>query len=93
MAEAGLYAYANPMCSQLLQRWKHERMKSIANSGAPDHAGTRSESWHETNQQPTAFFRQRRGELWKPDVTLDLTRFQMVEEEKCMRESKHPLVR
>ncbi len=28
MAEAGLYAYANPMCSQLLQRWKHERMTS-----------------------------------------------------------------
>ena len=70
MSEAGLYAYANPMCSQMLQRWKHERMKSIANSGAPDHAGTRSESWHETNHQPTAFFRQRRGEPWKPDVTL-----------------------
>ena len=70
MAEAGLYAYANPMCSQMLQRWKRERMKSIANGGAPDHAGTRSESWHETNQQPTAFFRQRRGEPWKPDGTL-----------------------
>lgn len=70
MAEAGLYAYANPMCSQLLQRWKHERMKSIANSGAPDHAGIRSESWHETNERPTAFFRQRRRELWKPDVAL-----------------------
>jgi len=70
MAEAGLYAYANPMCSQLLQRWKRERIKSIANSGAPDHAGIRSESWHETNLQPTAFFRQRRGEPWKPDVTL-----------------------
>ena len=70
MAEAGLYAYVNPMCSQLLQRWKRERMKSIANSGAPDHAGTRSESWHETKRQPTAFFRQRRGEPWKPDVTL-----------------------
>ncbi len=70
MAEAGLYAYANPMCSQLLQRWKRERMKAFANRGAPDHAGTRSESWHETNRQPTAFFRQRRGEPWKPDVTL-----------------------
>lgn len=45
-------------------------MKSLANSGAPDHAGTRSESWHETNRHPTAFFRQRRGEPWKPDVTL-----------------------
>src|SRR5712692_5525477 len=70
MAEAGLYAYANPMCSQMLQRWKHERMKAIANRGAPDHAGIRSESWHETNSQPTAFFRQRKGEPWKPDVTL-----------------------
>jgi hypothetical protein len=70
MAEAGLYAYANPMCSQMLQRWKQERMKSIANAGAPDHAGIRSESWHETQSQPTAFFRQRRGEAWKPDVTL-----------------------
>ena len=70
MAEAGLYAYANPMCSQMLQRWKRERMKSVANRGAPEHAGVRSESWHETNQQPTAFFRQRRGEAWKPDAIL-----------------------
>jgi integrase len=70
MAEAGLYAYANPMCSQMLQRWKRERMKAVANRGAPEHAGIRSESWHETNQQPTAFFRQRRGEAWKPDVAL-----------------------
>lgn len=34
MAEAGLYAYTNPMYSQLLQRWKHGRVKSIASSGA-----------------------------------------------------------
>jgi hypothetical protein len=70
MAEAGLYAYENPMRSQLLERWKREHMKAIANRGAPDHAGTRSESWHETNKRPTAFFRQRRGESWKPDITL-----------------------
>lgn len=70
MAEAGLYAYENPMCSQMLQRWKRERMKSVANHGAPDHAGTRSESRYEPNKQPTAFFRQRRGESWKPDITL-----------------------
>lgn len=76
MAEAGLYAYANPMCSQMLQRWKHEHMKSVANRGAPEHAGIRSESWHETNQQPTAFFRQRRREAWKPDVTLTSERLQ-----------------
>ena len=70
MAEAGLYAYANPMCSELLQRWKRERIKSIANSGAPEHAGIRSESWNETNRSPTAFFRQRRGEPWKPNIAL-----------------------
>lgn len=70
MAEAGLYGYANPMCSQMLQRWKQERIKAIANAGAPDHAGIRSESWHETNRQPTAFFRLRRREVWKPDVAL-----------------------
>jgi site-specific recombinase XerD len=70
MAEAGLYAYDNPMRSELLHRWKHEHRKAIANSGAPDRAGTRSESWHETNKQPTAFFRQRRGEAWKPSVPL-----------------------
>lgn len=76
MAEAGLYAYANPMCSELLQRWKHERIKSLANSGAPDHAGTREEDWQETNQRPTAFFRQRRGELWKPDSRLSSEQIQ-----------------
>ncbi len=70
MAEAGLYAYENPLCSQLLQRWKRERMKAVANSGAPEHAGVRGESWHETNRHPTAFFRQRRGEVWKPDSAL-----------------------
>lgn len=70
MAEAGLYAYANPMCSEQLQRWKHDRLKTVANNGAPDHAGIRSQSRQETNHQPTAFFRQRRGMPWKPDVTL-----------------------
>jgi site-specific recombinase XerD len=73
MAEAGLYAYPNPMCSQLLQRWKREHLKSLANSGAPDHAGTREETWQETYQRPIAYFRQRRGEVWKgwhPDATL-----------------------
>jgi hypothetical protein len=73
MAEAGLYAYANPMCSELLRRWKREHLKTIANSGAPEHAGIRAESQMETSNQPTAFFRQRRGEVWKgwhPDAAL-----------------------
>ena len=70
MAEAGLYAYPNPMCSQMLQRWKREHLKSLGNAGAPDHAGTREESWQETNERPTAYFRLRRGKVWHPDAAL-----------------------
>jgi integrase len=70
MIEADLYAYTNPMCSELLQRWKQEHIKSLANSGAPDHAGTREETRAETNQRPTAYFRLRRGEVWKPNPAL-----------------------
>lgn len=70
MIEEGLYAYTNPMCSELLQRWKREHIKSLGNSGAPDHAGTREETWQETNQRPTAYFRLRRGEVWKPNPAL-----------------------
>lgn len=69
MAEAGLYPFPNPMCSSLLQRWKRERIKQIENAGAPDHAGIRGETWAET-QQPTAFFRQRRGKPWQPESAL-----------------------
>jgi site-specific recombinase XerD len=70
MAEAGLYPFPNPMCSPLLQRWKRERIKQIENAGAPDHAGIRGVTWGETQQQPTAFFRQRRGKPWQPDSAL-----------------------
>jgi hypothetical protein len=35
MTEAGLYAYDNPMRSDLLSKWKRERMRQIANAGAP----------------------------------------------------------
>jgi integrase len=70
MAEAGLYPFPNPMCSVLLQRWKRERIKQIDNAGAPDQAGIRGETWTDTHQQPTAFFRQRRGKTWQPDVSL-----------------------
>jgi integrase len=70
MIEAGLYAYTNPMCSELLRRWKREHIKSLANSGAPDHAGIREETWQKTNLRPTAYFRLRRGEVWKPNPAL-----------------------
>jgi hypothetical protein len=70
MQEAGLYAFANPLCSEMLLRWKHERTRHLANSGAPDHAGIREEPWSETRLQPTAFFRPRRSRVWQPDVAL-----------------------
>jgi hypothetical protein len=50
MAEAGLYPFSNPMCSLLLQRWKHERIKQIDNASAPDQAGIRGETWTDTLQ-------------------------------------------
>jgi integrase len=71
MAEAGLYAHGNPMRSEILSRWKREHLKQIENAGAPDHAGTRGESWEDTWQYPTAFFRQKQRHLWKPALALE----------------------
>lgn len=73
MREAGLYAYANPMHSELLRKWKRERMRQIADAGAPDHAGIRGESWKETRQHPTAFFRVKRKLPWKPSLAQEPT--------------------
>ena len=42
MCEAGYYTYPNPMTSQLLEQWRRERARLIGSSGAPDHAGVRS---------------------------------------------------
>jgi integrase len=68
MQDAGLYAYENPMYSEVLRKWKRERMRQIANAGAPDHAGIRGESWEQTWQNPTAFFRIKRKLPWKPGL-------------------------
>lgn len=70
MIDAELYPYTNPMCSGLLHQWKREHIKRLSNSGAPDQAGIREETWQETNMRPTAYFRQRRGEPWRPDTAL-----------------------
>lgn len=68
MHDAGLYAYDNPLCSELLGKWKRERMRHIANAGAPEQAGIRGESWERTWQNPTAFFRVKRKLPWKPGL-------------------------
>ncbi len=69
MSEAGYYPYVNPLISQLLQKWRRERMRLIANAGAPDHAGIRGESWEESMQHPIAYFRHLK--IWKPEHGLD----------------------
>jgi site-specific recombinase XerD len=71
MIEAGLYAYDNPMRSELLSKWKRERMRQIANAGAPDHAGIRGEPLEKSWLQPTAFFRLKRKQPWKPGLALE----------------------
>lgn len=68
MRDAGLYGYENPMRSEVLRKWKRERIHHIANAGAPDHAGIRGESWEQTWQNPTAFFRLKRKLPWKPGL-------------------------
>lgn len=73
MIDAGLYGYDNPMCSELLRKWKRERMRHIANTGAPDHAGIRGESREQSWQQPTAFFRLKRKQPWKPGLAQEST--------------------
>ncbi len=68
MADAGLYAYSNPMRSELLSAWKREHLKQVRNAGAPEHAGIRGEAQEESWKHPTAYFRQKRGLPWKPSL-------------------------
>jgi hypothetical protein len=71
MADAGLYAYSNPMRSELLSAWKREHLKQVRNAGAPEHAGIRGETQEESWKHPTAYFRQKRGLPWKPALALE----------------------
>jgi integrase len=71
MADAGLYAYSNPMRSELLISWKRAHLKHVRNAGAPEHAGTRDETQEESWKRPTAYFRQKRGLPWKPALALE----------------------
>src|SRR5215471_4996822 len=44
MKDERLYAFSNPLTSDTLLAIKHLHDQAIANAGAPDHAGIRSES-------------------------------------------------
>ncbi len=69
---AGYYPYQNPMRSERMIALKREHIQELKNAGAPDHAGIREETWSETNRAfPTNHFRQRRGQVWEPDVVLE----------------------
>lgn len=72
LTDASYYSYANPMRSERLIALKREHLRQVKNVGAPDHAGIRSESHKATNQAyPTAFFRQKRGKVWAPEVVME----------------------
>jgi Phage integrase family len=72
LADAGYYGYPNPMRSERLTALKQEHLRQVENVGAPDHAGIRGESHQETKQAyPTAFFRQKRGKVWAPEVIME----------------------
>jgi hypothetical protein len=72
LGEAGYYPFENPMRSAQLASLKREHLRQMRNAGAPDHAGIRSETHQQTNQRyPTAFFRQRRGKVWTPEVVME----------------------
>ena len=51
-----LYAFDNPMYSQVLVAWRAEHRRWIRNAGAPDYAGIRSESRGDSARQPVGFF-------------------------------------
>ncbi len=72
MKEAGLYAFANPLSSEVLVTLKREQTRALANRGAPDQAGTREETHEQSRRRPTAFLRQHHAQGWKPEVRKEL---------------------
>jgi len=72
LSQAGYYPYPNPMRSERLVEIRREHLHQVKHAGAPDHAGIRGETHQETNQRyPTAFFRQKRGKVWEPEVVME----------------------
>lgn len=72
MREAGLYAFANPLSSEVLVALKRKQERELANKGAPDHAGVRGETHEKSRRRPTAFLRQHQAQEWTPDVRKEL---------------------
>jgi hypothetical protein len=72
MSEAGLYAFANPLSSEMLVALKREQERTLVNKGAPDQAGVRGETHERSRRRPTAFLRQHQAQEWKPEVRKEL---------------------
>lgn len=72
MKEAGLYAFANPLSSEVLVALKREQERVVANTGAPDHAGVREETQEQSRRCPTAFLRQHHAQAWRPEARKEL---------------------
>src|SRR5712691_6350761 len=72
MREAGLYAFANPLSSDVLVALKREQERTLANKGAPDQAGIREETHEQSRLRPTAFLRQHQPQGWKPEIRKEL---------------------
>src|SRR5258708_275740 len=72
MRDAGLYAFANPLTSEVLVALKREQERTLANKGAPDHAGVRGEAHERSRKRPAAFLSKHQAEEWTPDVRKEL---------------------
>lgn len=72
LKDAGLYAFANPLSSETLIALKREQMQSLANRGAPDHAGIRGETREQSRRRPTAFLHHSEAQGWKPELRKEL---------------------
>jgi hypothetical protein len=66
-------APANPLSSEVLVALKREQERTLANKGAPDHAGVREETHEQSRRRPTAFLRQHQAQEWKPEVRKELS--------------------
>jgi integrase len=72
LKDAGLYAFANPLSSEVLVALKREHTRTLANRGAPDHVGIRGETWEQSRRHPTAFIRHPKDHGWQPEVRREL---------------------
>jgi hypothetical protein len=54
-AHRSYYAYANPMYSEVLRRWKRDHVRFVQNAGAPDWAGIRGENRTATQFRPVGY--------------------------------------